>query len=149
MVRKGIKNAFFEFLQVEERVVRTLGRTNQLIELDLNGFGVAVLCVLNQEHHQERDDRGSGIDNELPRIAEREDRSCNGPDQNDRDRERKDFRTSAEARRRFGEAGVPRTGFHIGPRPWKNLAEVLQRTCEAGVCGLGSRRRLRNRGARR
>jgi hypothetical protein len=45
---------------------------DQLIELDLDRFGVAVLGALNQEHHQERHDRGSRVDHELPGVAEAE-----------------------------------------------------------------------------
>src|ERR1700761_5201252 len=29
---------------------------------------VAVLRILDQEHHQERDDSGAGVDDELPRV---------------------------------------------------------------------------------
>jgi hypothetical protein len=35
----------------------------------MHRFGVAVLGVLDQEHHQKGDDGGSGIDDELPRIG--------------------------------------------------------------------------------
>jgi hypothetical protein len=35
-------------------------------ELQLKGFGVAVLGILNQEHHEEGDDRSTGIDDERP-----------------------------------------------------------------------------------
>ena len=52
---------------------------DQLVELDLHGLGVAVLRVLDQEHHQERDDRGAGVDDELPGVAEAEDRSSDAP----------------------------------------------------------------------
>lgn len=36
----------------------------------MNCFGVAVLRVLNQEHHQERDNGRSSVDDQLPRIGE-------------------------------------------------------------------------------
>ena len=61
-----------ELFEIEQGVVCSLRRTDELIELDLNGLGVAVLCVLNQEDHQERHDRGSGVDDQLPRVAELE-----------------------------------------------------------------------------
>src|SRR5579862_7206345 len=34
--------------------------------------GVPVLCVLDQEDHQKRDDRRSGVDDELPGVREAE-----------------------------------------------------------------------------
>ena len=50
----------------------SLGRADQLVELDLNRLPVAVLRVLDDEDHEERDDRGRGVDDELPRVAESE-----------------------------------------------------------------------------
>ncbi len=35
----------------------------------MHRFGVAVLGVLDQEHHQKSDDGRGGIDDELPRIG--------------------------------------------------------------------------------
>src|SRR5688572_12874584 len=61
-----------DVLQVEQRVVRALGGADQLVELELDRLGVAVLRVLDQEHHQEGDDRGGGVDDQLPGIAEAE-----------------------------------------------------------------------------
>jgi hypothetical protein len=53
--------------------------TNKLVQLDLNGFRITVLRVLNQEDHQKRNDRCPGIDHQLPRITEAEERSGNRP----------------------------------------------------------------------
>src|SRR6185369_7027633 len=55
-------------LQVQQRVVRALGRANELIELHLDGFGIPVLRVLDQEHHEKRDDRRTGVDDQLPGV---------------------------------------------------------------------------------
>jgi hypothetical protein len=41
---------------------------NQLVELGLNGRPVAVLRILNNKDHQEGNDTGAGINNELPGI---------------------------------------------------------------------------------
>jgi hypothetical protein len=41
------------------------------------------LGILNQEYHQERHDRRSRIDYELPCIAKAEERTCNQPDYDD------------------------------------------------------------------
>ena len=40
---------------------------------------VAVLALLDQEHHQEGDDGGTGVDDELPGVAEVEDRPAGRP----------------------------------------------------------------------
>jgi hypothetical protein len=42
---------------------------NQLIELQVNRERLLVLRSLNQKHHQERDDRGAGVDDQLPGFA--------------------------------------------------------------------------------
>jgi hypothetical protein len=45
---------------------------DQLVEFDLDRLRVAVLVVLQQEHHEEGDDRGAGVDRQLPGVAETE-----------------------------------------------------------------------------
>lgn len=50
-----------------DEVVLGMARTDQLVELGLDG-AVAVLRVLDQEQHQEGDDRGAGVDDELPGV---------------------------------------------------------------------------------
>ena len=52
---------------------------DQLVELELDRLGVAVLRVLDQEHHQERDDRRAGVDDQLPGVAEAEERPGDEP----------------------------------------------------------------------
>src|SRR5262252_5232116 len=61
---------FLELLQIEQLVAGVADGPDQFVELHLCGLGVTVLCALNQEHHQERDDRRAGIDDELPGVAE-------------------------------------------------------------------------------
>ena len=48
------------------------GGTNQLVEFELNGFAVAVLRVLDEKDHQEGDNGGASVNDELPcvRIVE-------------------------------------------------------------------------------
>ena len=46
----------------------------------MKGFGVAVLGILNEEHHEESNDRGGGVDDELPGIGEVENGAEDGPD---------------------------------------------------------------------
>ena len=61
--------------------MRTLGRPNQFVQLHLDRLGVAVLCVLDDEDHQEGDDRRTRVDDELPGIAEVEQRARREPHQ--------------------------------------------------------------------
>src|SRR5579871_5745711 len=63
-----------ELFEIEQRVVRTLRRPDQLVELDLDRFRIAVLRVLDHEHHQESYDGGRGVDHELPGVAVAEER---------------------------------------------------------------------------
>ena len=77
--------------------MRTSGCSDQLVELDLNSLGVPVLRVLDQEDHQERDDGRSRVDDELPGIAESEERSGDDPDQDNGDGQREGSRPAAEA----------------------------------------------------
>ena len=72
----------------------------------MHRFGVAVLGVLNQEHHQKSDNGCSGINNELPRIGEMKDRSSHAPDQNDQKRNDK-------------APGLPRTPEICFAKVWK------------------------------
>jgi hypothetical protein len=43
--------------------------SNEFIKLCLNSCGITILGVLNNEHHQKRDDRRSCIDNQLPAVG--------------------------------------------------------------------------------
>src|SRR5437879_5984866 len=57
---------------------------DQFVELYLYRGTVTVLRILNKKHHQERDNRRSSVDDELPRIRIFENRSGNAPQQDDR-----------------------------------------------------------------
>src|SRR6266404_3919623 len=69
---------FFEFFQIlvgkvfkiDQFVSCALQCADDLVKLQLKCFGIAVLRVLNEEHHQERDDGRARVDNELPGIGE-------------------------------------------------------------------------------
>ena len=54
-----------EFLDSDE-LIFGLRRADQLIQLGLHCSAVSILRVLNEENHEERDDRRSRIDDELP-----------------------------------------------------------------------------------
>ena len=47
--------------------------------LQLKRQRVPILRRLDQEHHQEGNDASSGVDNQLPRVAEAEDGTCHQP----------------------------------------------------------------------
>src|SRR3954451_20176406 len=64
-------------------ILRPLHRENELGELDLYGEDIAVLRVLNREHHQKRHNGRAGIDDQLPRIAVIEIGPHRAPDQDD------------------------------------------------------------------
>src|SRR5262245_1230632 len=48
----------------------------------MHGFGVTVLRVLNQKHHEERDDCRGGVDDQLPGVREMKSRSGDQPNKN-------------------------------------------------------------------
>lgn len=75
-------------------VAGILSRMDQLIELELKRKRVAILCGLNEKHHQKRDDGRPGIDDELPCVAKAEVRTGDGPDDHDRGCEQKCRRLS-------------------------------------------------------
>jgi glutamate-ammonia-ligase adenylyltransferase len=68
-----------ELFEIEDRVMSALGGADQLVELDLHRHRVAVLGVLDHEHHQESDDGRGGVDHQLPGVAEAEERATRRP----------------------------------------------------------------------
>ena len=67
----------------DEPVARPTDRRDQFVELQVDRQRVLVLRSLDQEHHQERDDGGAGVDDELPGVRVVEDRPSYRPDEND------------------------------------------------------------------
>ena len=61
-------------LDADEGVL-ALADADQLVELRLKGRAVPVLGVLDQEHHEEGDDRRAGVDDQLPGVR----KSNSGP----------------------------------------------------------------------
>ena len=51
-----------KLFEIHQTCARAFDTLNQLVEFQVNRDGVAVLRVLNQEDHQERDNRGAGVD---------------------------------------------------------------------------------------
>jgi hypothetical protein len=86
----NVLELFLEFLEILVRktlktnqfVSSAFHSTNNLIQFQINGLGVAILRVLNQENHQERDDGSSSIDDLTARSQrnEKSDRSVPKPE---------------------------------------------------------------------
>ena len=57
-----------KIFKIEKFIARAPDGANELIQLQLHGLGVTVLCVLNKKHHQEGDDRGDCVDDKLPGV---------------------------------------------------------------------------------
>ena len=96
-----------ELLEVEQHVVPALREPDQLVELHLDRLRIAVLGVLDQEHHQESHDGGAGVDDQLPRIAEAEDRAGDAPQRDHQDGDGEGEGPAARTRRPLGKAGEP------------------------------------------
>src|SRR5688572_16076261 len=96
-----------ELFEIEQRIVRTARRANELVELDLYRGAVAVLRVLDEEHHEESDDCRAGVDHELPRVAETEERARDRPYGNGSHRKPERERTPGRARDPLRESRKP------------------------------------------
>ena len=68
-----------ERVKSHKRIVR-FADANEFVQLHLNRGGVTVLRILDQEHHQKRDDGRTCVDHKLPSIREPEERAGNRPD---------------------------------------------------------------------
>ena len=72
-------------LKIDQFVSRVFECADDLVQLQLKCFSIAVLCVLNEKYHQKRDDGRPGIDNELPGIGEMKSRAGESPGDDDED----------------------------------------------------------------
>lgn len=75
-----------EMLDVDHLVLRLIDRLDDFVELEVDGARVAILRVLDQEHHKESDDRRAGVDDELPGIRVVEVRPRDKPQRDDQQR---------------------------------------------------------------
>nr|GFD59842.1 hypothetical protein [Tanacetum cinerariifolium] len=69
-----------QIVKAQHGVLRILGDTQQFIDLDVQLISVAVLGVLDQEHHEEGDDGGRRVDDQLPGVVVVEQRPGRRPD---------------------------------------------------------------------
>src|SRR5207245_2395705 len=70
-------------LEIDEFIARVFDCANEFVQFQMNRFGVAVLRVLNQKHHQKSDDGRGGVDDQLPRIGEMKSGASHEPDEDD------------------------------------------------------------------
>src|SRR5450432_2715473 len=63
-----VKFVVGQMFDPDKRIVRR-AYSNEFVEFYLNGRAIAVLRILDQEDHQERDDRSAGVDHQLPCIG--------------------------------------------------------------------------------
>ena len=78
-----------EIFEIDEASARSFYPAQQLIQFEMDRFGIAILCVLEEEHHQKSHDGGSSIDDQLPRIRIVKDGSDETPHCNDQESGRK------------------------------------------------------------
>ena len=69
-------------LEIDELIARVFDRANEFVQFQMNCFGIAVLCVLNQKHHQKRNDGRGRVNDELPCVGKMKGGSSNEPDSN-------------------------------------------------------------------
>ncbi|MNG13535.1 hypothetical protein D3C84_972200 [compost metagenome] len=77
----------FQLLEIEQfepqhRISRFLVDPQQLIDFEVQDVGVTVLRVLDQKHHEERDDGRRGVDDQLPGVVVIENRPTQTPQTN-------------------------------------------------------------------
>ena len=75
-----------KFFKIDKFVSRTFEGADDLIQFQMDRFGIAVLGVLDQEHHKKGDDRCGRINNELPCIGEMKGGSGEDPHEDDKHR---------------------------------------------------------------
>ena len=68
-----------EILEAKHLVPRVLVGADKFVEFELYGGRVAVLGVLEKEHHQEGDNGRAGIDDELPGVRVMKEGAGDGP----------------------------------------------------------------------
>src|ERR1041385_5603680 len=92
-----------KFLKIDQFIPRTFHCPDQLVEFQMNRLCIPVLGVLNNKDHQERYDRGAGINDELPGVGEMEERPGRAPDCNDKKSNRKRPSRAQYRRRALGK----------------------------------------------
>ena len=77
--RKLIQVQIGKILDVDHLVLGLVDGVDKLIQFQVDRPSIPTLSVLDQEDHQERDDRSTRIDHELPSVGVMIKRSCDHP----------------------------------------------------------------------
>src|SRR5262249_46365181 len=67
---KDLEVLLREILHIDQAVAGAAQRRHDLVQLQFESAGLLVLAALDEEDHQECDDRRPGVDDELPRVRE-------------------------------------------------------------------------------
>src|SRR5262245_29260170 len=111
-------------LEIDEIVAGAVDGANELVQLDLKRHAVAVLRVLDEEHHEKRHDGCRRVDDELPVLQETDEGSPCRPDDQKNAGEAEDHRASRLSGHRRGELG--KDLIHRScPRAWRMAAIFL------------------------
>jgi hypothetical protein len=86
-----------QVLKIEQGILSTQIGTDEFIDLDLQGLGIAVLRILDDEDHQKGDDRRGRVDGKLPHIRKAKKRPTQRPGNDEQECDRK----------RYGTSGLP------------------------------------------
>lgn len=133
--------AFFQFIQffirkifnIDHVIVRGAVRTDQLVEFKVNGFGVTVLRILDEEDNQKSEHAGAGIDDKLPGIGIVENWSADSPHHQRKDCAQKHHGMSHQPRGFAGEAtepeahGIGLSDLLTGLSQWRLLIQLRLR----------------------
>ena len=94
----------------------SLDPAQEFIQLERHNFGLSVLRILDEEYHQESDDRRPGVDKELPGVRKFEIRALEAPCDD------------GEHRNQKGPGRSHGVGHALGPLT-KQIAHVLAPLC--------------------
>src|SRR6185437_12226441 len=68
---------------IQNAIIGALDGTDQLIQLELHRLTIAILCVLDEEDHQEGNDGCPSVNDQLPGIGKMEHRPQDSPSDHD------------------------------------------------------------------
>lgn len=114
---EGLDQGFqFLFVQLLDADVLVSGfrRQDELVELCLHRLPIAILRVLQEEHHQKGDDRRACVDDEFPRVTEAKKRPGDGPQKNDDDGSHECARLAGKIRNGRGKSGKEAAVIRLG-----------------------------------
>ena len=84
LILKFLQILIGEGFQIHQAIARPGEAANDFIELKLDRLRVAVLGILDEEDHQESDDRGPSVDDQLPGIGIMKDVAAQAPNNDNR-----------------------------------------------------------------